>query len=336
MDASLIIPFLAAAVSLADPFAVEVLDYSPAPGQFTDNPAYNDPADALGPPAGMGISDGNTQSVVTLGGFGGSIVLRFDHTVEDDPLNPHGMDAIVFSNSFWVGGNPERHWAECAVIEISLDVNGNGLADDPWFVIPGSHYAGGTWIQDAFLLPVAPFGGSVIVNSSPMPGAEAVWGYAEYSPTLLLGDLDADNLVDDPAISPAKFYTVPDDPFAVGTSAGAGGGDAFDIAWAIDPTTGNPAGLVGFDFIRLTTAVQSSLGPLGEKSAEIDAVADVAPDYFGDSDDDLDLDLFDVAEVLVCLGQVDAYQCNELDRAGAAGVDASDLLHVICRLTGPR
>ena len=68
----------------------------------------------------------------TLGGFGGTITLIFDHTVEDDPLNPFGMDAIVFGNAFWHGGDWNSHWAECATIEISLDVNGNSEADDPW------------------------------------------------------------------------------------------------------------------------------------------------------------------------------------------------------------
>jgi hypothetical protein len=87
--------------------------------------------------------------------------------------------------------------------------------------------------------------------------------------------------------------------------------------------------------VRLTTAVQSSLGPLGEKSAEIDAVADVAPDYFGDADRDFDLDLFDVAEALPCRGLVASPECAMLDRSTDHVVDSTELLHVITRLTGP-
>src|SRR6185369_4293234 len=48
-------------------------------------------------------------------------------------------DAIVFGNAVWVGSNPNRRFAEPAVIEISRDINGNGLPDDPWYLIPGSH-----------------------------------------------------------------------------------------------------------------------------------------------------------------------------------------------------
>ena len=85
-------------------------------------------------------------------------------------------------------------------------------------------------------------------------------------------------------------------------SPGASGGDAFDIAWAIDPETGQLAKLNGFDFIRITSAVNVEPGPFGEKSAEVDAVADVAIDPVGDSDADGDIDLRDFAAAQTCLG----------------------------------
>lgn len=302
-----------AAAQEASWFAARVLDYSPAPGQFVRHPALSDPARALGPPIGGGTLDGDDTKVVTLGGFGGSITLGFDRRVMNDPKNPMGLDFIVFGNAFWVGGDPNRRWAEAATVEISLDANGNGIPDDPWFVMPGSHLAlppaahldwqtwdddvadptwpphhsswlpfgaSGTWTTWAYRPPPAVFeGASPVLDNPNGPWAteEGAWGYADLSPTLVLGDLTGNNVIDDPTITPERFYTIPDDPFEVGVTPGSGGGDAFDIAWAVDPATGLPAMLPGFDFIRITTACNVVRPPFGESSAEIGGVAIVRP-----------------------------------------------------------
>jgi len=134
------------------------------------------------------------------------------------------------------------------------------------------------------------------------------------------------------------------DPFEVGMTPGSGGGDAFDIAWAIDPATGLPADLPGFDFIRITTAVNAvdfgdpKQPATFEKSAEIDAVADVTPDPFGDADEDDDLDLVDVAALQECFASVDVAGdwCGPLDRQPDGLVDLIDAASVLNRLTGPR
>lgn len=255
----------------AQGFASRVIDYSPAPGQFVNDPAFNDPARALGAPVGGGLLTADLSSLVTLGGFGGSITLAFDAMVQDDQGNPGGLDFIVYGSAFYVAGDPERRWAEAGIVEISLDTNANGLADDAWFVIPGSALAH----PIALPLPAA-FNGPVLENDAVFgSGIDSHWGYADLSPTLLLGDTDVDNAVDEPAIAAEDFYTVPDDPRSVGVDAGSGGGDAFDIAWAIDAATGSPAGLPGFHFIRITTGVDRINGIFGEVSTEIDAVADV-------------------------------------------------------------
>jgi len=309
LAAALLLTVVGAARAVS-PFATRVLDYSPAPGQFVNDPAYNDPSNALGPPEGAGISHGNETSVVSLGGFGGSITLGFDHTIENDPLNPLGMDFIVFGNAFWLGGDNQRHFAECAVVEVSRDSNGNGLPDDEWYLIRGTYlsdplgqFAVKTWDDDTgdptyppaldtwvppgrtgvwwtagFELPLGTFAPAlqVINNPSADPTREGIVGYAEYTPVLFLGDLDGDDVVDDPGMTPEAFYTVPDDPFRAGITPGSGGGDAFDISWATERFTGKRVNLTGINFIRVTTAVDALQGVLGEVSAEVDAVADVA------------------------------------------------------------
>jgi hypothetical protein len=354
------------------PFATEVLSYDPAPGQRVNDPHFNDPARALGAPLGGTRSVPNQNSIVTLGDFGGSITLAFDHTVMDEPLNPFGLDAIVFGNAFWPGSNPQSHWAECATIEICRDDNDNGWPDEdePWFLIPGSHlpdpldawmeltwdddtsdpiYAPildswippgrkGQWMTSGFQLPSMVFGGLIVQNPLSPKGTEGIWGYADFTPTLALGDLNADDIVDDLKITPDPFYVVPDDPLSVGISPGSGGGDAFDIAWGIDPVTGHSAKLDGFDFIRITSAVRVAPGALGEKSAEVDAVADVAIDPTGDADADGDIDLLDIAAAQNCFADALLFDatCTRLTRDDDEYLDLADIEYIVKRFTGPQ
>ena len=349
--------FFPAVVSPAEfnPFASVVVDTSenspdfplhrPSPGQFVNHSHFNDPCNALGAPDGSTTVPSIT-SVVSLGGFGGQIVFAFEQDVEDNPANPYGTDAVVFSNAMWISGNPQWHWSELATIEIMQELNGNTIAgDDPdekWYLVAGSSLSGAgsfasvLWSQEDFPLPDRPFmqypgyanwpssyaseayklfpvfqtiGGKegVIVNPKFNPSdpcdpdnkLEGYWGYAEYTPTVLLGDRDGDGANDgfgDAADMEAKmFYTVPDDPITVGVTAGSGGGDAFDIKWAVDTDTWQPADINDFRYIRITTAVDDYFESLGEISAEIDAVSDVRPagDIDGDDDvDGIDLSLF--------------------------------------------
>jgi hypothetical protein len=352
------------------PFAVRVVEYAPAPGQFVNVPEFNDPSRALGAPVGGGTAAADNSSVVSLGGFGGYIVLAFDRTVTDHPLNPMGLDAIVFSNSFWAGGNPQRRWAECATIEIALDRNGNGLPDeDQWYLIPGSHIVDpfvqftqqtwddniadatfppalsswlppgrtGAWTTSAYMLQSKVFGQAIVQNPDYPLMSEGIFGYAGYSPTLRLGDMSGNNLVVDHEITPEAFYIVPDNPFEVGITPGSGGGDAFDMAWAIDPATGEPANLHGFDFIRLTNGVNFVQLPFGEWSPEIDAVAIVRPDFMGDADGNGLIDLRDIQVLQTCLADAptDGATCSAFVSGDGVAPDFWDALFVIERMTGP-
>ena len=336
------------ALSYADfnPFAVRTVDISlnspsepnhlPAPGQRINIAPWKYETNALGAPSGGGLSTPNNDNVVTLGGFGGQIVLAFDHDVEDHHGNPQGLDAIIYSNSLWRNSDPNEHWAEFAHIEIMPELNDNDTpGDDPceiWYVIPGSHLQDGNtwrtqnWTSGIFGYPaynswptsydtsayeifpeyvdtdpgtatawtfINPYAQDEIPDNNHLEG---IWGYGGYSPTLRLGDRNADDFNeaygDSPDMPPELFYTVPDDPFTVGIDAGASGGDAFDISWAVDPLTWLPANIQSFRYIRLTTAVDiRQLGVLGEISAEIDAVADARS--YGDINGDGQVDYTD-------------------------------------------
>ncbi len=310
----------AAASTMADPanpFATRVVAFDAAPGQFVQNALFNNPASALGPPAGAGgLATPDNAKVVSLGSFGGSITLGFSRPIYRNPFNPRGMDFIVFGNAFFVASDPLRRHCEPGVIEVSRDDNGNGQADDPWFLIPGSHLAGplarqvrlwesvslnalwvppgrsGSWTTSGFALPNPPFSASPVqINAGP---AESIWGYADLAPAVRLGDLDADDVVDDPLADPARFYTVPDDPFTPGISPGSGGGSSIALSWAVDPLTGVSAGLDRIDFVRISTGVDAVHPILGEVSTEVSAVSDVTPNYVPDVDRSGTVDVTDI------------------------------------------
>lgn len=263
-----------------DPWADSVVQYTEGP-----NALLKDPAKTLGAPVGGGPATPNNTSLVSLGGRGGSLTLRFNTPVEDDPANPFGLDCIVYANAFWVGANPQVKFQEPALIEISEDTNANGLADDAWYLIPGCRgYAYSPFPSvdeppgqansrtDPFLLAGNITNPNLYDTDTGNDSTEYNWGYAEMTPTMTPY---LDN------------YVRPDDPLAIGITPRSGGGDAFDIAWAVD-SGGNPAPITRFHFIRLTSFISRTLGALGTASPEIDAVADVAPDIDADADGILD------------------------------------------------
>lgn len=149
--------------------------------------------------------------------------------------------------------------------------------------------AGDSYTTSAFELSAALAQTVVAHSQGPSAQIEEHLGLADFTPTLALGDTNADNIVDNPNALTFDFYTTPDNPFRVGITPGSGGGDAFDIAWAVDPQTGDAANLPGFDFIRITTAVDVIVPLFSEKSTELSGVADVAPnlEFFDVNNDSL-------------------------------------------------
>jgi hypothetical protein len=331
--------------------------YRPGPGQFINEPSpftgiiFNDQTKGLGAPVGGGTSAPDNAKLVTLGGFGGSVILGFSSTVMDDPRNAYGLDAIVFGNSFVVAAPWTLAW-EPGVIEIARDANANGIPDDSWYVIRAPNHSGITsavpnaqmavrtwdndpgtptlpadpaWYPDAALYPwLVPAGFPSAYQTAtfslivPAMGSLLV-GHADVSPVLILGDTDGDNIVEEPGVSPAEFYTYPDNPWVSGVDAGSGGGDAFDIAWAVDAATGDAAHLDGFDFIRISSGVDVAQGVLGEISTEIGAVSDASAEpLFYDIDGSGDVDAEDLY----------AWHGAPVDLTGEGGATALDERHL--------
>ena len=104
----------------ASPFATNVVSFN---GPFGGSP-YDDPNSVLGKPTtwikgddvggydmacSMVYPAWNTSpapelnKLITTLNSGAYIIAEFDHNVVDNPLNPYGIDFIVYGNSFFVG-----------------------------------------------------------------------------------------------------------------------------------------------------------------------------------------------------------------------------------------
>lgn len=94
-----------------DPWADAVVSYDPGASAA---PGYKDPAAALGEPARFtgkrfGFPGAVTpfnpvfddDEIVSLG-RGGHLTLRFDEPVHNDPLNPWGIDLLIFGNAGYI------------------------------------------------------------------------------------------------------------------------------------------------------------------------------------------------------------------------------------------
>ncbi len=273
-----------------------IIEYYPAPGQYINDTLTGTPRAAKRLAGGVG-------SAVSLGAFGGYIIAGFDHTVENDPENPYGVDFTIFGNAF--SGS-----AEPGIVRVMKDENGNGLPDDTWYEIAGSWHVSGRITKNyqiVYKRPQPDDGGGVYwhdnlgdtgsIRHNPFH-PQPYYPSTEYFPSgnqdslifngnrihvpvhaengilktteLLFGYADNHASVDP--------YSVdgPDNPYTSGILEGTGG-DPFDISWATD-SAGHYPDLDGIDFIMIMTAANAEAGPLGEISTDITGIRDVRPD----------------------------------------------------------
>ncbi len=234
----------------ADPWADSIVSYTPGDGitnDFYSGTPYSDATTALGEPTRFTSPDNfggvvtplnspfRSNEVVSIG-RGGSLVVAFDEPVVDDPLNPFGIDLLVFGNAFFVGTffNPDFSFNPAGAAEGVADegglieVSSDGVT---FFAVPGS--ADGLFPTNAYADIVDPF--------ATTPGA-------------VLADFTRP--VDPSFDTNGKTFAE-----IVAGYAGSGGGLGVDIG---------PTGLSSISYVRLTNPTDAQLIP------EIDALADVA------------------------------------------------------------
>ena len=275
-----------------------VYDYMPAPGQFVNTmPGYEE-GDTRSVMNGKALASLQSGSLVTLGACGGYIVFGFDHTVVDIPGE---KDFAIYGNAVLntnAQGEVTGGSAEPGIVYVSLDVNGNGLPDDPWYELAGSEHGKSGTVRGYTVTYRRPDG-----NKPAIPGAAGVtdceyiaWsdnaggsGYVEKN-TFHRQDyypqwIDADECTYTVTRLPGNGTDVSGNgsnyllkPYGWGYADSYPNSDkdknSFDIAWATD-SDGNSVTLPGIDFIKVATGVMQSCGWVGETSTEVSGAEDL-------------------------------------------------------------
>jgi chitodextrinase len=280
-------------------YATRVIEFLPAPGQFTNESIANSAS-------GQNVL-GNTSSMVSLGGFGGYIVVGFDQPIVNHPKNPYGVDFSIKGNSF--AANLYGVWTEPAAVRVMKDVNGNGIPDDgEWYELAGSDYYMSSTKKNVEMTYYNPhynvrytvpwrtnYGetGALLSNQ---------FHSHSYYPDPFDFDCNRDSLtytgnvikstLDMSTQSYVNFYrapvfgycdnrgnsadlTNPQNPYFKDAKGAAA--DGFDISWAVD-RDGNRVELDQIDFVKIYTAGNANAGWLGEWSSEVLAVGITKPD----------------------------------------------------------
>jgi len=105
---------------------VKVYDFSPAPGQFI-NAGYTATTVAEAVAVAQTKLCGDSESLLSLGGYGGYVVVGFDHSVE----NSGGYNLQIKCNPFLGSSEP-------GIVYVMQDENGNSFPDDTWYELKGN------------------------------------------------------------------------------------------------------------------------------------------------------------------------------------------------------
>lgn len=296
----------------ATAYITKVLDYMPAVGQFTNKlPAYvaGDTQEDMNAKVLAAIGN-NKKSMITLGGYGGYVVVGFDHTIE----NVAGKrDFRVLGNAFYANANPntgapEGGSCEPGIIMVAYDVNGNGVPDDnEWYEIAGSAHEDHT--KELFYAMAETNGNDVnlyrnyeITYHKPeSEPAKENWGtyirwednegnsgykvknqfhtqsyyplWAEGESISFKGTCLPQNGVDESG--KGNYFVLYKFTYGYADNEVNTKDDAaIDIDWAVN-SKGQKVHLPGVDFIKVYTGVNQENGWLGECSTEILGVEDL-------------------------------------------------------------
>lgn len=118
----------ATAANANEPVTATVVAYNPAPGQFTNAlPKFEEGKDSVSM-AALANEKIAAKSMISLGAFGGNVVFKLSSPIQNVTDE---YDFSIFGNSFEGSSEP-------GIVSVSVDANGNGLADDTWYELEGA------------------------------------------------------------------------------------------------------------------------------------------------------------------------------------------------------
>lgn len=268
---------------------ITVLEYTPAPGQFINEYSQAAIADAAGACQWAEQTMARGEAV-SLGAFGGCIIVGFDHSV---PAGAADWDFAIGGNQF---DNPHGASCEPGVVWVMQDVNGNGLPDDEWYELKGSEWDASSPTGDYTVTYYRPTTSSLPVMWSDLDGGEGSVAYMgashsqpSYYPSwvneraytlhgrLLPAHHSQDIVTGFWSNAPYDWgYADNTGSDLVSSTAGTGGDPGvsltgFSIANAV-LADGSPIRLAYIDFVMIQSAVLGQSGHLGEISTEVTSI----------------------------------------------------------------
>ena len=205
---------------------------------------------------------------VSLGGFGGYIIVGFDHSID----NKGNYDFAIRGNSFSNSSEPGIVW-------VMQDENGDGLPNDTWYELKGSEYGKAETIQDYAVTYYRPKSLGMPIAWKDNQGKKGNLNLNPQYPTWVTGDsytlrgscLQARN--EDTSGSGTYWenrnydwgYA---DNYSKIDMITNDGNNYFKISDAVT-YDGKPANLKYIDFIKVQVGVNAQSGWLGEISTEV-------------------------------------------------------------------
>lgn len=318
------------------PWLTRVYEYRPAPGQFINTlpvARVGEPVDSVLARCRASICGhidtttttfhGQTitridtvwaESMISLGGYGGYVVVAFDHPV----VNMHDYDFDIWGNAFVSDRESNGGSSEPGIVMVGVDVDGDGVPSDgdKWYELAGSEYHHPKTQHDYTITYYRPDEGKPRVPSPTDPFLNDItyirWTSNDVDPDSTSGYMSRNTYHNQPywplwlqdeetlTFSGAKlrcnaidvggndgnsYYVqyffdwgyVDNLPNYSALTPEALHNPGFKIDWAVDEQ-GNPVNLSHIDFIKVYNAMNQYCGWTGETSTEVAGGIDYHPD----------------------------------------------------------
>lgn len=265
-------------------YADKVYEYIPAPGQFINEKASGyDGVSTHESACRYALGRLNKEHSVSLGAWGGYIIVGFDHSIE----NKGGYDFSIKGNAIDTSNEPGIVW-------VMQDVNGNGLPDDEWYELKGSEYGKEETIQQYAVTYYRPGANMDTQWTDNMGESGTVRRISSQHPQAFYYPLwiesDSYTLYGVRLKARTEISSLTglwcNNPFAWGYVDNLGDdvqdknnpdasaiSNRFRISDAVN-LKGESAGLKFIDFIKVQTGVNAYAGQLGENSTEVFSFCD--------------------------------------------------------------
>lgn len=318
------------------PWLTRVYEYRPAPGQFINTM----PIARIGEPVDSVLARCHTsicgrvdtttmtihgelitridtvwaESMVSLGGYGGYVIVGFDHPV----VNTHDYDFEILGNAFLSELDALGGSCEPGIVMVGVDVDGDGVPSDgdKWYELAGSEYNNPATQHDYTITYYRPDEGKQRTPSHVDPNLndttyirwtsndvnpDSISGYMSrniyhnqpYWPLWLRGEETLTfsgaklrcNAVDLGENEGNAYYVqyffdwgyVDNLPNYSAHTPDAIHNPGFKIDWAVDEQ-GRHVNLTHIDFIKVYNAINLYCGWIGETSTEVAGGIDYHPD----------------------------------------------------------